>query len=129
VLSATNLFTQLRSAPAVHTSADGTERVYLSVGISHVCIESLAPSFVPKVKWAMNATGALYGTPTISADGARVFFPPSGDATTYARNATTGAALWTQFEGQNVRACFYWTWIYALEDATCMHGMRCVASW
>ena len=47
-----------------------------------------------KVLWRRNTTSFAYGSPTISADGHVVFFPPSGDTVTYALSADDGSIVW-----------------------------------
>ena len=87
------------------------ERVFTTVANGIVCVESFGKSSSssnkdasppPTITWQMNTTGFMYSSPTVSADGAAVFFGPSGDATVYALNASTGAVLWKQAALQSV---------------------------
>ena len=105
VVSTTDLGTQIRTAPAARKLASGGDRVFVTVGNGIACIESAAtngsaygagaPTTERTIKWRMNTTAFVYASPTVSADGATVFFGPSGDASVHALRADTGVPVWT----------------------------------
>ena len=104
VLASVSFETELRAAPALVQASSGgggggsgSERLYFSLGNSHLCVQSSGPSAA--VLWRHNTTAFAYGTPAVSADGETVFFPPSGDRLAWARDAETGAALWSTHAG------------------------------
>ena len=71
----------------------------LTVGTSHVAIHNRTPRTPAVMLWRKNTTQWTYGTPSASADGKSVFFPPSGDRRVYAQSTTTGKLLWVTPSG------------------------------
>lgn len=100
-LASVTFETELRAAPAVFQvssgGGNGTERLYFSLGNSHICVESTG--LVASVLWRHNTTAFAYGVPAVSADGKAVFFPPSGDRLAWARDSESGAMLWSAHAG------------------------------
>ena len=82
--------TQIRTHPALLTVAAGHERLYLSVGIALVCVDSTRGKMA--VSWAVNTTGFAYASPSLGNGAA--YFPSSGDHSVRALDLATGHVLW-----------------------------------
>ena len=50
----------------------------------------------PTLRWAVNTTGYVYGSPAIAADGRTVYYGPSGDRRAYALDVASGAVVWAR---------------------------------
>ena len=101
VLSALPLGTEVRSTPALLPLPGGGVAAYLSVGRALVCARRSGGAGTPplSIAWALNTTAWAYASPSLSGDGATVFFPNSGDATARALDAATGRVKWEAFLG------------------------------
>jgi outer membrane protein assembly factor BamB len=95
VKASLQLGTEVRTTPAVVAAADKkSERLFLAVGVSLLSLDFDAASAKLSLGWRLNGTGWQYASPSVSADGATVFFPPSGDHTARALDAATGKLRW-----------------------------------
>ena len=89
------LGTEVRTTAAVVAAADKkSERLFLAVGVSLLSLDFDVASAKLSLGWRLNGTGWQYASPSVSADGATVFFPPSSDHTVRALNAATGKLKW-----------------------------------
>jgi outer membrane protein assembly factor BamB len=120
-----DLGTQIRSSAALRIDADGTERVCLSVGHSLKCVEgtpsAVAKAMDVKVSWSHNTIYSLYGSPSFSADGETVFFPPSTDYTAYALDTLTGKVLGNRY-APCVFDCLSFGCMFDASTAMCFPG-------
>ena len=105
VLSSFAFETEVRTTPALADAGGGTVRAFLSVGWQLVCVERPGGGGgVPFTRWRVDTLGFAYGSPALSADGATVFFPNSGDRLVRALDTATGALRWSAALGDDSSA-------------------------
>ena len=94
VLGKVDVGTEVRASPAVVDVGGGVVRVFVSAGRALLAIERSASGLMREL-WRINTTSFAYASPTVSVDGATVFFPNSGDGVVRALDSSTGRVLWS----------------------------------